>query len=430
MSADEIDVTGDAAPAGEPAEITAEVAAGDVIVRPADDGFEASAGLEDGTRLSLRVEPGSWTAGRSEAESVAADALSRASGAFAAERARKPLDLDAVGEEAGIVGQSAPMCDLFRMLDRIRASHATVLVTGENGTGKELVAKAIHKMSRRAKADFVATNCSAFNDNLLESELFGHRRGAFTGAVSDKAGLFQIADDGTFFLDAVGDMSSALQVKLLRVLQEGTFTPVGGTEPKKVDVRIVAATNRDLNKMVADGTFRQDLYYRLHVVHLRVPPLRERKDDIPLLVDFFLRRLAQRERQDKTLSSAAYEMLMKHDWPGNVRELENEIERVWVLSGDDALIGSEHLSPSLGRRKIRAESSTVETASAGPAPIEIDGRTLPEAVESLERRMISEGLERTGGNKTKTAEALGISRRNLIRKVQAYGLDDAGRGSR
>ncbi len=372
--------------------------------------------LRDGSyvRVTLRFK------GEGNTEEIARDALGAAIG-----EVQKYIDKPKVeaGDifETGIVGQSAPMRDLFKMLDRIRNSNATVLVLGENGTGKELVAKSIHEMSRRADKPFVATNCSAFNDNLLESELFGHKRGAFTGAVGDKQGLFQVADNGTFFLDEVGDMSPALQVKLLRVLQEGTFMPVGATQYKKVDVRIIAATNRDLEKMVQEGTFRQDLYYRLHVVQLRVPPLRERKDDIPRLVNFFIQRLSERDGRDKSLSQRAMNRLMEHDWPGNVRELENEIERLWVLSGTDSLIGDEHLTPTLTRRRPSQPAERDDQTM----PIAIEGQTLPEAVAALERRMISDGLRATKGNKTRTAQALGISRRNLIRKVQSYNLEDS-----
>jgi len=300
-------------------------------------------------------------------------------------------------------------------------------VLGENGTGKELVAKAIHAQSRRSRQSFVATNCSAFNDNLLESELFGHRRGSFTGAVADKPGLFSVADGGTFFMDEVGDMSPALQVKLLRVLQEGVFMPVGGTETKRVDVRIIAATNRDLASMVKTGSFREDLYYRLHVVSLKVPPLRDRKDDIDPLVSHFLARLGKRDDRSKVLTPRAMDQLRVHDWPGNVRELENEMERVWVLSGDESVIDEDLLSPSVRRQRrsvappAAAPAAHADPSQTGPAS------TLPEAVEALERRMIGEELKRNKGNKTRTAEALGISRRNLIRKVQGYDLDDAGK---
>lgn len=321
-----------------------------------------------------------------------------------------------------IIGKSEPMLSLFDTLRRLeRTSGASVVITGENGTGKELVARSIHECSPRSSAAFVATNCSAFNDNLLESELFGHKRGAFTGAINDKPGLFEVADKGTFFLDEVGDMSPALQVKLLRVLQEGTFTPVGATSPKRVDVRIIAATNRDLQQMVRDGTFREDLYYRLHVVVLRVPPLRERKGDIPLLVDHFLSKLASRDGQEKVLTEEAMEALQNHPWPGNVRELENEIERLWVLSADQREVGVDLLS-----RAVR--DSVVVTPSVSQAALApIEGSTLPEAVEFLERKMIEDALVQARGNKTKAADILGISRRTLIRKVKLYDLEEAGK---
>lgn len=334
---------------------------------------------------------------------------------------------------AGIIGTSEPMREVFRMLDRIRTSHATVLITGENGTGKELVAKAIHKQSSRAQKRFVATNCSAFNDNLLESELFGHKRGAFTGASADKPGLFEVADGGTFFLDEVGDMSPALQVKVLRVLQEGIFHPVGATESRKVDVRIVAATNRDLATMIKQGTFREDLFYRLNVVHLRVPALRERRGDIALLIDFFLERLGKREKSLKVLSDLARSALLAHAWPGNVRELENEIERLWVLSGDDAVISEDLVNfpipkplPSASLTPVRSADVRVTPgadATSGATDAAPAASSLPAAVEALERRMILDALRRANGNKTRASDELGISRRNLIRKVQAFGLD-------
>ena len=220
-----------------------------------------------------------------------------------------------------IIGGAPQMQALYSLLDRVVTSDSTVLITGENGTGKELVAKAIHAKSHRKDQRFVVQNCSAFNDNLLDSELFGHRRGAFTGAVTDKKGLFEVADQGTFFLDEIGDMSSSLQVKVLRVLQEGTFIPVGGTETKQVDVRIVAATNRDLKTMVEKGTFREDLYYRINVINLRLPPLRERTEDIEMLVKHFL---GKHDGAGKKLSAECASLMLSYPWPGNVRELENE----------------------------------------------------------------------------------------------------------
>ena len=322
-----------------------------------------------------------------------------------------------VGPRAGydaIIGRAPSMQALYTTLDRVSRSDATILIQGENGTGKELVARAIHNGSARAQRPFVVTNCSAFNDNLLDSELFGHKRGAFTGAVADKPGLFEVADTGTFFLDEIGDMSPALQVKVLRVLQEGTFNRVGDTETRQVDVRIIAATNRDLRAMVAAGAFREDLYYRIHVINLVLPPLRERADDIPILVDHFLDR-QRRGGRSKILAPACVARMAAYPWPGNVRELENEIERLVVLSGDEPMIGEEHLSP-----RIRHHASAHEPLLAGD-----DARSLPAALESLERRMISEALRRHQGNKTRASADLKVSRRNLIRLVQKYGLDDA-----
>jgi transcriptional regulator with PAS, ATPase and Fis domain len=310
---------------------------------------------------------------------------------------------------AGIVGSSAPMQDLYALIDRVAPSDSTVLIQGENGTGKELVARAIHTRSERRDHRFVVTNCSAFNDNLLDSELFGHRRGAFTGAVADKPGLFETADLGTFFLDEIGDMSSALQVKVLRVLQEGTFTRVGDVETRKVDVRIIAATNRDLASMVESGLFRQDLFYRIHVINVVLPPLRERGDDISQLVESFLAR--QRRGRVKRLSSECMQHMVEYPWPGNVRELENEIERLLVLSGDAPTIGMELLSPRIRTYTMAPEEPTVAPDS------------LPAAVEALERRMIGAAMRRHGGNKTRAAEELKVSRRNLIRLVQKYGLE-------
>jgi transcriptional regulator with PAS, ATPase and Fis domain len=387
----------------------------------ASEGSESEAHAEthlpDGTKVALTIE------GVRASEFVAQRGLDAASLAVAKAMSALPERAEE-GKTAffGIVGSSTPMRDLARLLERIKGSNATVLITGENGTGKELVARAIHDQSSRAGKRFVATNCSAFNDNLLESELFGHKRGSFTGAVVDKPGLFEVADGGTFFLDEVGDMSPALQVKLLRVLQESVFMPVGGTEPKKVDVRIIAATTRDLASMQKKGEFREDLYYRLHVVAVRVPALRDRKSDIPLLADHFMARLAKRDGKQKVLSQRALERLLAHDWPGNVRELENEIERLWVLSGDDSVIDEEHLTPLIRQGGRQIASPTREAVSD---ELQLPSTTLPEAVETLERKMILAGLRRAKGNKTRAAEDLGISRRNLIRKVQAYGLDDA-----
>ena len=314
---------------------------------------------------------------------------------------------------SNIIGTSQPMQTLYRLLDKVIDSDSTVMIQGENGTGKELIAKAIHYNSTRQERRFVVQNCSAFNDNLLDSELFGHKKGAFTGAISDKQGLFEVADGSTFFLDEIGDMTAALQVKLLRVLQEGTFIPVGGTQSKQVDVRIIAATNRDLKAMVESAEFREDLYYRINVINIVIPPLRDRKEDIPLLVDHFLTRHAGGDRQQlKKLSRGCQARLLEHAWPGNIRELENEIERLVVLAGEERLVGQQMLSSRIAQPHDRQETDTAHNPNC-----------LPDAIHNLERTMIFDVLKRNNWNKTRAAQELQISRRNLIRKVHKYQLE-------
>ena len=315
-----------------------------------------------------------------------------------------------------MIGKSKTMQTLYALMDKIKTADSTVLINGENGTGKELIAKSIHYNSPRKDRAFVIQNCSAFNDNLLESELFGHVKGSFTGAIRDKKGLFEIADKGTFFLDEIGDTSPAMQVKLLRVIQEGTFTPVGAVDTKRVDVRIIAATNRNLKEMVEQGTFREDLYYRLNVINIRVPALKERKEDIPLLADYFLTRAQQAQGIEgsprKMLTKRALEKLYDYSWPGNVRELQNEMERLIVLTGSETKITADMLSPKIlesgDRNKVQGSR--------------VHGK-LKDALEALEIDMIRDGLRRTGWNKSKLAKELGISRAGLIMKVEKYGLD-------
>lgn len=244
----------------------------------------------------------------------------------------------------GIIGNSAPMQEVYKLIRQVAASNATVLLRGESGTGKELVARAIHRNSSRAKGPFVAVSCAALPETLLESELFGHEKNAFTGATSQKQGRFELAHQGTLFLDEIAEISPAVQVKLLRVLQEREFERLGGTKPIKVDVRLIAATNKDLKQLVERKAFREDLYYRLHVIEIYLPPLRERREDIPLLVEHFLNRFNQQNgRRLKGATPEAMELLMRYDWPGNVRELENTVERAVVLSDPDA----EWLTPEL-----------------------------------------------------------------------------------
>ena len=312
-----------------------------------------------------------------------------------------------------MIGKSKPMQDMYALLDKIKNSESTVMVQGENGTGKELIARAIHFNSPRKAAQFVTVNCSAFNENLLDSELFGHVRGSFTGAVRDKKGLFEAADKGTLFLDEIGDMPAAMQVKLLRVLQYGTLTPVGGNDQKKVDVRVVAATNKDLKEMVEDGTFREDLYYRINVINLVVPPLRDRKEDIPILIDHFLSRGCKEKNLPlKNFAKRTMEKIFDYSWPGNIRELENEVERLIVLSGEDLRIPVELLS---ARIRDFADGGKVQGSR-------VAGR-LKDSLEELEKSMIKEGLRRTNWNKSRLAKELGISRAGLIMKVEKYNLD-------
>jgi Nif-specific regulatory protein len=287
-----------------------------------------------------------------------------------------------------------------------------VLIQGETGTGKELVARAVHYTSRRAEHLFVAQNCSALPENLLESELFGHVRGAFTGADRDKKGLFELADGGTIFLDELGEMPLSLQAKLLRVLQEGEIWPVGAPRPKKVDVRVVSATHRDLEKMVADGSFRQDLFYRLHVFPLRLPPLRERRNDIPILARFFLRKYAREFGRPATgFTPEAMERLKSHDWPGNVRELQNELQRVLIQRTEGDLVLVEDLSERIIGRTALADAPDLPRGS------------LKDMLASIERVLLTRALREHGGNKTQTAKALGITREGLHKKLTRFGMN-------
>jgi len=334
------------------------------------------------------------------------------------ERRIRDLQDELVGRYrfADIIGKSEPMRRLYALLDKLVDSDVTVLIHGENGTGKELIARALHFNGLRKEKQFVAQNCSALNDQLLESELFGHVKGSFTGATRDKPGLFKVADGGTFFLDEVADMSPAMQVKLLRVLQEGTFVPVGGTKPEKVDVRIIAASNKELREMVMRREFREDLFYRLHVVALEVPALRERIDDLPVLVDHFLDSVARRTgKARKKLHPELMAAFYEWQWPGNVRELENEIERLCVLAGD-----AEVIPPELrAQRPAKMPGSAAHLAALVQRGL---GSDLATAVGALEKELIETGLSETKGNKSKLAERLGVSRTTLIKKIRDYGI--------
>ena len=311
----------------------------------------------------------------------------------------------------GIIGESSSMQNVFKQLSRVVDTKVTVLIEGETGTGKELIASAVHYQSKRADKLFVAQNCAAVPENLLESELFGHRKGAFTGADSDKKGLFELADDGTLFLDEVAEMPLQLQSKLLRVLQESEVRPLGSTTSKKVDVRIVTATNRNLEKEVEEGRFREDLFYRLRVFPIMLPPLRERREDISLLADHFLVKYTSEYcKEVGGLSQAARELLTSYSWPGNVRELENELQRIVIQVDPGGIVLPKHLSP-----RIRQ----VETLLDKIAPKK---GTLKEMIAQVERWILAEALREHDNNKSATAKTLGITREGLHKKLNKYGM--------
>jgi len=305
-----------------------------------------------------------------------------------------------------VIGKSQKMQEVFRMVARVAGCDSTILVHGESGTGKELVAREIHYASPRAEGPFVSINCGALPETLLESELFGHVKGSFTGAVRDKDGLFAVAQGGTFLLDEVGETTPVIQVKLLRVLQEREIIPVGGTRPISVNVRLIAATNADLEQRVAEGSFRADLFYRLNVIPMRIPPLRERKEDIPLLVDHFLKRYDRTGR--KRISPEAMEILSRYAWPGNVRELENIIERTVILLEGD-VIGRDDIP---ARIHHSWNSSPLNEA-------DVSNMTL----EDLEKRHLLRVLDDVGWQKRKASNILGINTSTLYRKLQRYGIE-------
>jgi two-component system response regulator PilR (NtrC family) len=316
---------------------------------------------------------------------------------------------------ASLLGKSRAMQKVFELIGKIHSTRTSVLITGESGTGKELVARALHSEGSRAKAPFIAVNCGAIPEELMESELFGHKRGAFTGAIADHPGMFQEADGGTLFLDEIGELSPALQVKLLRVLQERKVKPVGAAEEHEIDVRVIAATNRELEAEVARGAFRADLYYRLNVVEIRIPPLRHRREDIPLLAEHFLRRFSADHGRAMTISNEAMRKLESHDFPGNVRELENMIERAVALSSSN-VIGLADL-PEVKPPKTVAE----------PAPVfPPEGVDLDRLVSDFERAWVLRALEQTGGVRKRAATLLGISFRSLRYRLEKLGIDRDG----
>ncbi len=311
---------------------------------------------------------------------------------------RRELEL----EEREIKGESKEIKEVLNLVAKIAGTDSTVMVYGESGTGKELVAREIHRLSHRVANPFVTINCAAVPETLLETELFGHKKGSFTGAIQDKEGLFKVADRGTFFLDEIAETSPAIQVKLLRVLQEREIVPVGETKPIRVDVRVIASTNEDLEKAVEEKKFREDLFYRLNVIPIKIPPVRERTGDIPILVNHFVELCCKRMGiPPKTVAKETMEALVKYDWPGNVRELENAVERAVILQ-EGRVIRPAVLSKKVFRKAVKRRPGTLE---------------------DREKEAILEALEETGGNKTQAAQHLGIHLSTLYRKLKGFGID-------
>jgi two-component system, NtrC family, nitrogen regulation response regulator NtrX len=314
-----------------------------------------------------------------------------------------------------IVGASAPIAALLERIDKVAATPARVLITGENGTGKELVARAIHRGSPRARKPFVEVNCAAIPQELIESELFGHMRGSFTGAVADRPGKFEQADGGTLFLDEIGDMSLTAQAKVLRVLQDGVVTRIGGSKPVQVDVRVLAATNKDLPGEIADGRFREDLFYRLNVVPITVPPLRERREDIPLLVAFFVQQMARRDGVAmRRFAPEALQLLQEFEWSGNVRELRNTVERLLILAAHDPIAAAD-VHRMVGR----------PSADTGGLGALMQARTFEDFKLAAEEAFLRVKLAEHDWNVSETARALDMPRSNLYKKIERYGLTRA-----
>ena len=312
----------------------------------------------------------------------------------------------------GIIGSSTAMQRVFALLDKVIGTGTTVLIQGETGTGKELLAKVIHYNGPQKDKPFVAENCGGLSENLLESEIFGHVKGAFTGAIADKKGLFELANGGTVFLDEISDMPYAMQTKLLRVLQDGQIRPVGGSAYRRVEFRLISSTNRDLLQEVKTGKFREDLFYRIQVFPIVLPPLRERKEDIPLLAAHFLEEHAARlDRPVARLRPAALDILMRFDWPGNVRELQNEIERALTLAGNDGEITEAYLSDRIKQFADYGGPSGAVSA------------TIQQATARMERKMVKDALRQSGGNRSQAARMLGLTRQGLLNKIRRYEIE-------
>jgi nitrogen regulation protein NR(I) len=345
----------------------------------------------------------------------------------------EPL-LESEDYELGIVGRSEAMQQVFKLIGQVAATDATALVTGESGTGKELAARAIYHHSNRSQQPFLAVNCAAIPEQLLESELFGHERGAFTGATNQRIGKFEQCNHGTIFLDEIGDMTPATQTKILRVLQSGTFERVGGNQPIQVDVRVIAATNKPLEAAVAAKQFREDLFYRLNVVRIHIPPLRERRDDVPLLVNYFLEKIARElQRSPKSIAANVIKSLGKYHWPGNVRELENALRRAHVLAKSDAILLSD-LPPEISGQSGGGAAVPTTGGAAGEAAVS-DAASLArqlfhwarrdpklKIIPAVERELVVQALKETNNNQIQAAKLLGITRATLRKRIEKFGI--------